>query len=68
MENTAGQKIDENLPVIGCEGCNTTAGRMGCSKHNGIWPHNDWSKCKKCGYGLAYRWYYCPSCGTEVIR
>lgn len=35
MENTIGQEMDNNAPVYGCMGCNTTAGRMGCFIHEG---------------------------------
>lgn len=33
MQDTAGHEIDKNIPVYGCEGCNTTPGRMGCYIH-----------------------------------
>lgn len=26
----------ENAPIVGCRGCNTTAGRMGCPQHGCI--------------------------------
>jgi len=36
MTDTSGKEMNTNAPVMGCEGCNTTAGRSGCSKHNNM--------------------------------
>ena len=33
MKNTAGSEVSENVPILGCPSCNTTAGRLGCAVH-----------------------------------
>ncbi len=38
--DTAGNPINDNAPMYGCSGCNTTAGRLGCPTH-GLTAHRE---------------------------
>lgn len=37
MIDATGKAIDDT-PIVGCEGCKTSAGRMGCFIHSGLNP------------------------------
>ena len=64
----------DNMPVIGCEGCQRTGGQISCPVH-GLTKltkvevtHSDteinFRKCRKCSKSIVKSEYnYCPYCG-----
>ena len=66
----------DNMPVIGCEGCQRTGGQISCPVHgltkwvyfpNSVEvTHSDiyFRKCRKCSKSIVKSEYnYCPYCG-----
>ena len=63
-----------NAPVLGCERCNTTGGRMACYLH-GLKSAttitmndalNDYFKRCKNGHPPSHEYKYCPECGEKL--
>lgn len=63
-----------NTPIFGCEGCNTTGGRISCPIHEKFVYFYEstiyiyYQQCPYCSYLIKNNadWRDCPNCGAKL--